>query len=107
MTNEIQMNKPKITYSQSATQVHCFDFVEVMIRVASPVAANPFTDITVSGEFTRDGGAPLRADGFCDAEDGSMFRIRFMPTQPGRHAYSVEIQGQGLDGRHTGSFAAR
>jgi hypothetical protein len=101
------MNKPKITFSQPATQVDCYDFVEVMIRVAPPVTANPFTDVTVSGEFTRDGGVPLRADGFCDADDGSVFRIRFMPTQPGRHAYSIEIHGSGLDARHTGTFAAR
>ncbi len=80
-----------ISFSRPPTQVDCYEFVEVEIRVAPPASANPFTDVTVSGQFTREGGAPLRADGFCDADDGSVFRIRFMPSQPGRHAYSIGI----------------
>ena len=71
----------------SARSVDCYDFVEVTLNVSHPPPGNPFTEAEVVGEFSREGGAPAKVDGFCDSEDGSVFRIRFMPSQPGRHSY--------------------
>jgi hypothetical protein len=83
------------------------DFVEVSLNVARPDAANPFTDVTVTGEFAREGGAPLKVDGFCDAADGSVFRIRFMPTAAGRHTFSLRYRQGDFERTHTGAFTAR
>jgi hypothetical protein len=61
-----------VSFTQSATTVDAFDFVEVSLNVTQPDAANPFTDATVAGEFAREGGEPVKVDGFCDAADGSV-----------------------------------
>jgi Protein of unknown function (DUF4038) len=46
-------------------------------------------------------------DGFSDAEDGSVYRIRFMPSAPGDYTYSVEYR-QGWSSRSaTGKFHVR
>lgn len=83
-------NEPaEITFGESATAVDVYDFVEVTINVTRPTAVNPFTDVVVAGEFSCEDGEPRKVDGFCDAQDGSVFRIRLMPTKPGLHRYSV------------------
>jgi hypothetical protein len=73
-----------VTFDPSVETVEVFDFVEVTLRVAAPDAANPFVDTAVSGEFARQGAAPVTVDGFCDAPDGSLYRVRFMPMSAGR-----------------------
>ncbi|MFO0844698.1 MAG: DUF5060 domain-containing protein [Gemmataceae bacterium] len=99
---------PSVRFEQSAAQVEAYDFVEVTLRVARPTAANPFRDVSVSGEFRRDGdGAAVRAEGFCDAADGGLHRVRFMPSRPGRYRYSVEYRHGDQRQRHEGTFTAR
>src|SRR6266542_4048606 len=72
-----------ITFSQSADTVEAYDFIEVTLKVASPDARNPFTDVTVEGQFGKNTGLQrLSVTGFCDAADGSVYRIRFMPSSP-------------------------
>ena len=71
-----------IVFSQSAPTVEAWDFVEVTIRVDAPDVGNPFVDASVAGSF----GAScqrLNVEGFCDSPDGSLFRIRFLPSSPG------------------------
>ncbi|MCC6446614.1 MAG: DUF5060 domain-containing protein [Armatimonadetes bacterium] len=53
------------------------------------------------------GETSLKADGFCDAADGSVFRIRFMPAKPGNYTYSVAYRQEDLVKAHTGRFQAR
>src|SRR5437870_3184046 len=79
-------------FSQSAGAVGTFDFVEVTLKLERPGALNPFTDAELGGEFSMEGGGPLRVDGFCDAEDGSVYRIRFMPTKPGSYVYTATFR---------------
>ncbi len=88
-------------------EVECYDVFEVTLKVARADAANPFTDVVVEGEFARDGAKPLRVEGFCDAADGSVFRIRFMPRQPGQHRYSVRYRQGAYEATHAGTFAVR
>jgi hypothetical protein len=85
----------EITFSQSSPSVEAYDFVEVVIAVASPDARNPFTDVAVRGSFGK-AGSPERftIDGFCDSADGSTFRIRFMP--PGDYTYAVTYDQGGM-----------
>jgi len=94
-----------VRFSQSATSVEVYDFVEVTIRVSRPHAINPFTDVAVRGTFGVAGGEnQWRVEGFCDAADGTVYRIRFMPTTPGDYAYAIQYR-QGLySSTSTGKF---
>ncbi len=96
----------EIRFSQPADAVDVYDFMEITINVENPSVANPFTDVVVEGQFTPDGGQAIHVDGFCDSEDGSIFRIRFMPTQPGKYSYSVKYRQDSYEETHTGSFNA-
>src|SRR5438046_8024476 len=78
-----------VSFSQSAPSVEAYDFVEVTVNVAGPDARNPFTDATVLGSFRKSGSTgSTGVEGFCDSPDGTIFRIRFMPSSPGEYAYS-------------------
>jgi hypothetical protein len=46
-------------------------------------------------------------DGFCDAADGSAFRIRFMPTTAGPHTYSITYRQGDFTRTHNGTFTVR
>jgi hypothetical protein len=96
-----------VSFSQSDQTVKAYDFVEVTANVSSPRATNPFTDVAFSGWFESvNGQKRWKVDGFCDAEDGSVFRIRFMPPMPGEYRYFVEYrQGDGSQ-TSTGTFHA-
>jgi hypothetical protein len=96
-----------VTFTQSAKSVDRYDFVEITLRLEAPAPGNPFTDAAFAGEFTPGGGTPVKVDGFCDSDDGSIFRIRFMPSQAGKHDYTVLYRRGGVEERHTGSFTAR
>ena len=96
----------EIVFSQSATAVDVYDFAEVTINIAQPTAANPFTDVVAAGEFRCEESKPVKVDGFCDSQDGSVFRIRFMPTQTGRYDYSVTYRQGQYKATHTGNFQA-
>jgi hypothetical protein len=96
-----------ITFSQSAATVEAYDFVEVTLKVASPDAGNPFTDVTVQGRFGKTGESKqLLVDGFCDSPDGSIFRVRFMPAAPGEYTYTLNYKQGTFERSHQGSFRA-
>lgn len=85
-----------ITYHQSAETVSVNEFVEVTVDIVPPVSGNPFTDAHLSGYFQRVGSEErIAVDGFCDAQDGSVYRIRFLPTQAGEYAYTLRFQRNG------------
>jgi Domain of unknown function (DUF5060)/Protein of unknown function (DUF4038)/Putative collagen-binding domain of a collagenase len=98
--------QPVVVFSQSSARVEAYDMVEVNLRVKFPAANNPFTDRAVRGEFRQEGGVPVTVDGFCDSADGTVYRIRFMPTTPGKYEYSVVYRDGDLSQSHTGRFAA-
>jgi hypothetical protein len=96
-----------VKFSQSSRSIECYDFVEVAINVLKPVPRNPFTSVSVSGHFSLIGqGSDLVADGFCDSPDGSVFRVRFMPSKPGDYAYSVTYRQGDIERLYRGSFKA-
>jgi len=97
----------EVTFSQSSASTECYDFVELTINNARPVTRNPFTDVTVSGHFSQlDDGNDLAVDGFCDSSDGTIFRVRFMPSKPGDYAYSVTYRHGDFERVHNGTFKA-
>ena len=85
-----------ISFSQSAQTVEAYDFVEATLKIAAPEAKNPFTDVTVEGEFARQGSPPIAVAGFCDSDDGSIYRIRFAPSRPGEYTYSIIYREEDL-----------
>ena len=95
-----------ICFEQSARSVARYDFVEVTLKLAQPHAGNPFTDAEFTGEFGPVSGTLTKVDGFCDSEDGSVFRIRFMPSQAGRHEYRVRFHWGATTTEHRGEFTA-
>ena len=95
-----------VTFTLSAESVDAYDFVEVTMSVVSPDAASPSTDVHVTGEFGKTGGPKLAVEGFADALDGSLFRIRFMPAGAGDYTYSAIYRQGDFTRTHSGSFRA-
>ncbi len=95
------------SFKQSARSVDRFDFVEVTLTLDAPATGKPFVDAAFDGEFKPDHAMALKVDGFCDSDDGRLFRIRFMPTVAGKHTYSVSFRNGGRELRHAGEFTAR
>jgi Protein of unknown function (DUF4038)/Domain of unknown function (DUF5060) len=97
-------NAAGITFTQSTSSVGAFDFVEVTANVKSPALSNPFTDAALSGDFEQAGSADrVAVNGFCDSADGSVFRIRFMPSKAGSYAFHVTLKS----GSHSESYAGK
>jgi hypothetical protein len=98
---------PQITFLNPPASVDAYDFAEVTVNVTGPDAANPFTDVTLTGSFgKRVEAARISVEGFCDSADGSVFRIRFVPTSPGDYTYQVAYRQGAFEKTATGSFRA-
>jgi hypothetical protein len=95
-----------VSFSQSAASVETYDYVEIAAQVQGPDAGNCFTDAGLAGWFERAGTAPLKVEGFCDAADGSVYRIRFMPAAPGEYSYHVQFRQGAYEQSHSGTFRA-
>jgi hypothetical protein len=96
-----------VRFSQSSESIECYDFVEITMKVLRPLNRNPFTSVSVSGHFNPVGQANnFVADGFCDSPDGSIFRVRFMPSKPGDYSYSVKFRQGNVERLYHGSFRA-
>ena len=96
-----------ISFTQSADSVEAYDYVEVSALVTHPTVGNPFTEASLTGWFENTkGGGHWNVDGFSDSEDGSVFRIRFMPPAPGDFRYAVTYEEKERRTTATGSFHA-
>jgi hypothetical protein len=96
--------EPKLSFMQSADKLEAYDFVEITVRVENPGKINPFTQATIRGQFQREGDKPITVEGFCDAADGSLFKVRYMPSRPGSYHYTVSYQQPGAERSQDGSF---
>ena len=95
-----------VAFSQSASSVEAYDFIELQITVTSPDAKNPFGDASISGQFSAADAAPISVAGFCDSPDGSVYRIRFMPSKPGHYRYTVTYREGTYSKESSGTFEA-
>ena len=98
---------PEVQFTASGLGVSCYDFVEVTLNVSHPQVKNPFTDVTIEGSFSLNSAPPLAVEGFCDSADGSVFRIRFMPSKPGNYTYTVKYREAAFEQTFQGTFEAR
>jgi Protein of unknown function (DUF4038)/Domain of unknown function (DUF5060) len=95
----------KVSFSNSPAQVERFDYVEITASVQSPDARNPFTEVSLSGTFeTTDGSRHWDVEGFADSDDGSIFRIRFMPVAVGDYKYTVTFRQGEFKRTASGAF---
>jgi hypothetical protein len=83
-----------------------YDFIEVAVAVRNPAKINPFTEAAVTGRFQREGDQPVTVEGFCDGADGTLFKVRFMPSRPGRYRYAIRYRQPGLEKTYEGFFRA-
>ena len=68
---------------------------------------NPFIDGSITGEFEQDGSSNrVIVDGFCDSTDGSLYRVRFMPTKTGSYIFHVTVKAGQQTESHSGTFTA-
>ena len=96
-----------VDYSKPPAQIEAYDFAEVTATIASPDTRAPFIDATLTGTLdTEDGKHSWKIDGFCDSEDGSIYRIRFMAPYAGKYKYSVTYKQGELQKTSTGEFNA-
>jgi len=97
----------EVSFSQSASTVEAYDFVEVTVNVAAPDVKDSFTDAVVDGQFGRTGESSVTlVDGFADSADGSVYRIRFMPAHAGDYSYSVTYRQGEFRRTFSGTFKA-
>ncbi|HET6178500.1 MAG TPA: DUF4038 domain-containing protein [Candidatus Sulfotelmatobacter sp.] len=98
---------PKVVFTQSALTVAAYHFVEITAKVDAPGIANPFTDASFTGTFSPTGATKsLDVEGFCDSADGSLFRIRFMPSAPGSYNYHLTLKLGSHTETYSGNFDA-
>ena len=95
-----------VNISQSSQRIGAYDFVEVKVDVAAPDAANCFTDVVLSGEFHSMGSNPVSVRGFCDSADGSVYRIRFMPSKAGDYSFEINFEQGSYNKKFSGTFQA-
>ncbi len=87
-----------VSFSPAPRLVKNYDVLELSATITQPDAANPFTDASLDATFSLLGsGKQWSVSGFCDSPDGSVFRVRFMPSALGTYKYSVTF--------HQASFA--
>jgi hypothetical protein len=95
------------SFTQSAAEVGVYDFVEVTARVPAGAASNPFTDSSIAGDFEAAGSAErIAVDGFCDSPDGTVYRIRFMPSKTGSYTFHVTFKAGAAVQDYSGTFTA-
>ena len=97
---------PQARFVDPTSAVKVFDFAEITVHITDPDIANPFTDATLEATFQGDDGKPITVDGFCDAQDGSVFRVRFMPRHPGQYRYGIRYRQADFAAEHEGTFYA-
>jgi hypothetical protein len=106
-TTSLWADPAGVTFTQPPAQVDRYNFVEVAANVGSPTARNCFTDASLTGTLeTTDGAHHWNVEGFCDAADGSVFRIRFMPPAAGSYKYSVTYKQGRYAQSASGQFEA-
>jgi uncharacterized protein DUF4038/uncharacterized protein DUF5060/collagenase-like protein with putative collagen-binding domain len=93
-----------VTVSASSRQLDAYDFIEITAHVSRPRARNPFSDASILATFERPDNGRWEIEGFCDSDDGSVYRVRFMPSSPGDYRYSIEFRQGWFRRTATGTF---
>ncbi len=94
----------KFTLGKSKVEV--YDFQEITISLSKPFPKlNPFKEVKVVGVFRHESGEESQVHGFCDSQEGTLFKVRFMPTKVGKYSYTVSLaQNNGKKQETKGNF---
>jgi hypothetical protein len=96
-----------VAFTQSAPETSAYDFIEVTAAVSAPSVRNPFQEGALAGDFEPARSAPGAAiEGFCDATNGSLYRIRFMPSKAGPYIFHVTLKVGQESHTYSGQFRA-
>jgi hypothetical protein len=96
-----------VSLSAPPATVETYDVLELTASTSSPNATNPFTDASLEGDFLLAGsGKSWHVSGFCDSEDGSVFRIRFMPAAAGAYTFNILFSQGAFSKSFKGQFRA-
>ena len=87
--------------AEATAAVERWDTYERSLDAAGSYA-NPFQDVTLTATFTHTTGKTIHVDGFHDG--GSVWKIRFMPTDLGKWTYATSSPDAGLNGK-TGTLS--
>lgn len=68
---------------------------------------NPFTETRLQGKFTDDKGEQLHIEGFCDAQNGSEYKLRFTPTREGIYTYVLTLSENNKERTFKGKMEVR
>lgn len=99
---------PVVQFKPGKASLSCYDVQEFSVEVSNPAVKNPFINAAVEGTFTPgDGGQPIKVEGFCDSPDGSLFRVRFMPSKPGMYRYTLTYSDGVVATNQQGTFTAK
>jgi Domain of unknown function (DUF5060) len=103
----VLLGRPReVSFSQPPTSIQAYDFAEITVTVAAPDVRNPFIDATLHGSFGKSTGERTAVEGFCDSPDGSVFRIRFMPSSSGDYSYSITYKQGDFEKSQTGATSS-
>jgi hypothetical protein len=101
-----------VSHSESASQLGVF---ELIVDVSFPQAINPFRyrdldgtpgGISVVATFTSPTARTSVIDGFADRADGTLFKVRFCPSEVGTYQYSLTYTDDGGTLSATGTFSS-
>lgn len=95
-------DEPLFDLEGPKARVTVWDDVVFTLHTSGASSSNCFTDTTVVAVVKGPGGLTERLDGYCDADDGSVFRVRHMPRLPGTYVVNVSLR----DARGSGSARA-
>ena len=83
----------KVSFLPNVSQPDKYDFFEVKVKIPFNSTFNPFIEASLSGIFRHEDGSEIKVQGFCDAQNGTLFKIRFMPTKSGKYSYFLSFKG--------------
>jgi hypothetical protein len=87
---------PRLSF-EGPEAVPCFDAAEFVVRVEKPTFDNPFTDVALTATFRAPHAEPIFVQGFADAADGTVFRLRFSPALSAvEYHYQIRFSGPGV-----------
>jgi hypothetical protein len=89
---EIQNNSVPIATDLPAFEIPRFEMHEFAVKPTTHLS-NPFTDATVTGDFTSPSGKTRSIDGFYDGDN--TWRLRFVPDEEGEWHYL--LRGEGVE----------
>ena len=99
------LNAQTETVSLAKNQLSTYEYQEITLRTKPGKAVlNPFVDSQIWANFVDQNGKSLKVEGFCDAQDGSVFKVRFMPTKPGEYRYNLTLVQNKKPKNASGSF---